>query len=45
MFFKSKYLQKRQVSLGSVLFHWGILLHVWIQNLLKLKEMQEYIFY
>lgn len=35
------YLQKRQVSLWSVLFHLGTLLHVWIQNLLKLKKRRK----
>lgn len=32
------HLQKRQVSLWSVLFHLDTLIHVWIQNLLKLEE-------
>lgn len=35
------YLQKRQVSLRSVLFHSGTSLHVWNQNLLKLQIRQK----
>lgn len=34
-------LQKRQVSLRSVLFHLGILLHALIQSLLKLKRKKK----
>lgn len=37
------YLQKRLVSLQSVQFHLDTLLHVGIQNLLKLKERQKHL--
>lgn len=43
---KQKYLQKRQVSLKSVLFHWGILLHVSILSLLKLlRERKKHTYF